>query len=58
MQIKPNGISPHMCQNVLEYHQKEKKSNVGNDVEKREALCTIGGAVNGTATVEKEYGVP
>ena len=36
------ATTPHTCTNV--YYQKDKKiTSVGEDVEKRERLCTIGG---------------
>ena len=49
-------ISPHTCQNS--YHQKRPQiTNVGEDVEKRELLCTAGGNVNWCSHYGKQYGV-
>ena len=40
-----NEVSPHTSQNG--YHQKIYKTiNAGEDVEKREPSCTVGGNVN------------
>ena len=48
-----NEISPHTCQN--DFYQKEITS-VGEDVEKREPLCTVGGNVNWYSHNAKQYG--
>ena len=50
-----NEIPPHTCQNG--YYQKEnntdkKKTSVLKNVEKKEHLCTVGGNVIGTITME------
>ena len=39
-----NEISPHTCQNG--YFQRQQITSVGEDVEKREPLCTVDGNVN------------
>ena len=37
---------------------KNQKTSVGQDVEKLEPLCTVGGNINGIATVENNMEVP
>ena len=39
-----NEITPHICQNG--YYQRQQITNVGEDVEKREPSCSVGGNVN------------
>ena len=41
MQIKTSRLSPHACQTG--YCQKDKMMSLGEDMEKREPLCTVGG---------------
>ena len=50
-----NEVSPHTSQNG--YHQKIYKTiNAGEDVEKREPSCTVGGNVNWHNHYGKQYG--
>ena len=50
---KHNEVSLHTCQNG--YYQKEKITSVGEDVKKRESLCTDVGNVNWCSYYGKEY---
>ena len=50
-----NEVPPHTCQN--DYQQKDNKIvSVGEDVEKREPLYTVGGIVNWGSHYGKQYG--
>ena len=49
-----NEISSHTCHNG--YSQKDHKTSVGEDVEKREPLCTTEGNVNWCGHYGKLYG--
>ena len=49
-----NKRSPYTCQNG--YYQKHlQKTNVGEDVEEREHLYTVGGNINWYSHYEKQY---
>lgn len=48
--LTPNGMATRK--------KKKQKINVGEDVDKWEPLCTVGGNVNGPATVENSLLVP
>ena len=49
-----NGVSLHSSQNS--HHQKVYKLNAGEDVEKQEPSCTVGGNVNWCIHCGKQYG--
>lgn len=55
MQMKNcNEVSPYTCQNGSP--QKSTNHKCGKAWEEKETLITVGGNVNCTVTVEKEYG--
>ena len=48
-----NEISPHLSKQLL---SKRQQISVGEDVEKREYLCTVGGNANWYSLYGKLYG--
>ena len=51
-----NEIPPHTCQNGY-YKKRQEITRAGKDVEKKEALCTVGGNVNWCSYYGKQSGV-
>ena len=59
MQIssRSNEISPHLLGWLLpKQNQNQKKIRVGDEVEKLELLCTVGGDVEWCSRYGKQYG--
>ena len=48
-----NEILPHTCKNG--YYQRQEITDIGDDVEKREPLCTFGGNLNWCSHYGKQY---
>ena len=51
-----NEISPHTCEWLLS--KRQQITGVGDDVEKREHLCTVDGNINWIVTMENSVEVP
>ena len=50
-----NEISPHISQNG-DLQKNLQSGNAGEDVEKRELSCTVGGNINGYRHYGEQYG--